>query len=266
MEAEGHLVHDHLQRRGPAHPPDRFLASSEYLRLLDIPEASVNLVKAIKNNQLNPHYKPFDIAEKICISVFTAQELIISSVYLWESVRILRVGELVQKKSNRRRIQKLFLANVIIVAMDVITLTLEFSALWGVWCSFKGFGYSVKLKVEFAILNQLRDSVKSSTGGGSSGAYGYGRSGDNDISLESRGHVKGSKGSKPTGFALERHTWKELEDRETIKKTTEIEVRNCATSEEDSKRPTKEGRSDPPSETSSEIEFATKGGYSRGLD
>lgn len=145
--------------------------------------------------------------------------------------------------------------------MDVITLTLEFSALWGVWCSFKGFGYSVKLKVEFAILNQLRDSVKSSTGGGSSGAYGYGRSGDNDISLEGRSNGKSSKASKPPGFTLERHTWQELQDPEAIKKTTEIEV---STANVESQRMKREGRSDPPSETSSEIEFAIKGGYSRG--
>jgi hypothetical protein len=208
---------------------------------------------------LNPKFKPFDVTEKIAISVFTVQELIISSVYLWESVRILRVGELVQKKSNRRRIQKLFLANVII-----ITLALEFSALWGVWCSFKGFGYSVKLKVEFAILNQLRDSVKSSNSTGShSGAYGY-RSGDNDISLESRGKV--GKGPKTTGFSMDRHTWKELEDREAIKKTTEIEVRHDTTSEVDLHKTKKDGRSSPPSETSSEIEFASKGGYGRGLE
>ncbi|KAH7382455.1 hypothetical protein DE146DRAFT_227978 [Phaeosphaeria sp. MPI-PUGE-AT-0046c] len=32
-------------------------------------------------------------------------------------------------------------------------------------CSFKEFGYSVKLKGECSILNQLHDSVKSSTGG-----------------------------------------------------------------------------------------------------
>ncbi|KAF2105466.1 hypothetical protein BDV96DRAFT_451516, partial [Lophiotrema nucula] len=108
-----------------------------------------------KTNQLNPLYKPFDIMEKISIAVFTTQELIISSVYLFETVRILRVGEMVQKKSNRRRIQMLFLANIAIVAVDIITISLEMSSLWGVWCSFKGFGYSVKLKIEFAILNQL---------------------------------------------------------------------------------------------------------------
>jgi len=262
MEAKGNPVHDHIQWRLSSHPTNCLLAIGKHPRpgKTHCPCAN-SALQAIKNNQLNPKFKPFDITEKIAISVFTIQELIISSVYLWESVRILRVGELVQKESNRRRIQRLFLANVVIIAMDVITLTLEFSALWGVWCSFKGFGYSVKLKVEFAILNQLRDSVKPSNSNGShSGAYGY-RSGDNDISLESRG--KNGKGMKATGLSLDRHTWKELEDRETIKKTTEIEVRHDATSGMEPQIMKKDARSDPPSETSSEVEFATKGGYGR---
>lgn len=134
-------------------------------------------------------------------------------------------------------------------------MTLEFSALWGVWCSFKGFGYSVKLKVEFAILNQLRDSVKSSTGGGSSGAYGYGRSGDNDINLEGRSIGKTGKVSKPTRFALDRHTWQELQDREAIKKTTEIAVSTTMMEPQTIKR---ESFSNPPSEAPSEVKFVTR--------
>jgi hypothetical protein len=210
---------------------------------------------------LNPTYKPFEVTDKIAIVMFTAQELIISSVYLWESVRILRVGELVQKKSNRHRIQLLFLANIVIIAMDVITITLEFSALWGIWCSFKGFGYSVKLKVEFAILNQLRDSVKS-TNGTNSGAHGYGRSGDNDISLSSRTHGKSQKSGKPVNFALDRHVWEELADRDIIK-TTQIQVVHDTNSVTESQIVKKSATSGPRSETSSEIEFAVKGGYAR---
>lgn len=55
--------------------------------------------------------------------------------------------------------RNLFLANVAILALDICLLSLEFAALWGVWCTFKGFAYSVKLKIEFAILNQLRDTI-----------------------------------------------------------------------------------------------------------
>ncbi|KAF2678316.1 hypothetical protein K458DRAFT_395129 [Lentithecium fluviatile CBS 122367] len=232
---------------------------------LHIPQTGFSLA-AIKNNQLNPLYKPFEVTEKVAISLFTAQELIISSVYLWESMRILRVGELVQKKTNRRRIQKLFLANIVIIFMDVATLTLEFKALWGVWCSFKGFGYSVKLKVEFAILNQLRDSVKS-TNGSSNGAYGYGHSGDNDISLGSRTQGKSQKSGMPPNvpkLELNWHMGGEIEDPETIRKTTEIEVRHDDRGKVDAQTTKKKSAFlDPPSETSSEIEFAARGGYTR---
>jgi hypothetical protein len=199
--------------------------------------------------------------EKVAIAIFTAQELIISGVYLYETVRILQVGEMVQKKSNRRRIQMLFLANVAIIAVDICTVTLEFLALWGIWCSFKGFGYSVKLKIEFAILNQLRESVKSSTGASS---YEHDSRG---ISLGSR--VR--KSTKPSSSALERQTFTELED-DQITKTTEISVQHVENRETPKSnaygvhgQPTTTPRirhglnANPPSESSSEIEFATKG-------
>lgn len=67
--------------------------------------------------------------KKISIAIFTAQELIISFVYLLETVNILREGELVQKRSNRRKVQLLFLANIALVAIDTTVITLEFMAL-----------------------------------------------------------------------------------------------------------------------------------------
>jgi hypothetical protein len=86
------------------------------------------------------------------------------------------------KQNNRRRIQKLFLANVAIICIDITTVTLELLAIFGVWCSFKGFGYTVKLKIEFAILNQLRDSVKQ----GSAASYGQDYSGNEGITMSSK--------------------------------------------------------------------------------
>lgn len=65
--------------------------------------------------------------------------------------------------------RNLLLANVAILALDVCLLSLEFAALWGVWCTFKGFAYSIKLKIEFAILNQLRDTITNPTALSSAG-------------------------------------------------------------------------------------------------
>ncbi|KAF2653474.1 hypothetical protein K491DRAFT_602720, partial [Lophiostoma macrostomum CBS 122681] len=224
----------------------------------------IQTVFSFLNGRMDPTYKPFEVMEKVSIVMFTVQEIIISSVYLFETVRILRVGELVHKKSNRRRVQLLFLANIAIIAIDVTTITLEFVGLWGVWCSFKGFGYSVKLKIEFAILNQLRDSVKSTTSGG----YGPDSHSNGAIGLSSRSrNDKKTRGStKPTVSALERQTFEELDDQEHITKTVEITIQqsrvNSFNRAGGRSGAQKDVRVDvhPPSESSSEIDFASKGG------
>jgi hypothetical protein len=211
----------------------------------------------VKNNAIDPSYKPFEVMEKISVSILTAQELIISMVYLFAAVRILRIGESVQRKGNRRRIWLLVAANVAIIAIDICTITLEFMALWGVWCSFKGFGYSVKLKIEFAILNQLRDSVKGDKTTGQS--YDLENSAKPGISLRSRTVKTGNSGSKPGRMSLKRQEFEQIAELGHIQKRTEIDVRH----EPQPNKPVDEyhGRNGAktPSESSSEIEFANKG-------
>jgi hypothetical protein len=201
--------------------------------------------------------------EKISVAILTAQELIISIVYLLASVRILRIGESVQRKGNRRRIWLLLLANVAIIAIDISTITLEFMALWGVWCSFKGFGYSVKLKIEFAILNQLRDSVKGNTSDPSYDLENSSRG--NGLSLRSRTDANTKSASRPGRLSMKRQNFEQISDAGQIQKKTEIDVRmddrvetkGATIQLEDFGR--RDGAHLPPSESSSEIEFASKG-------
>jgi hypothetical protein len=213
----------------------------------------------VKNNAIDPKYKPFEIMEKISVAIFTTQEIIISVVYLVAAVRILRVGESLQRKGNRRRVQLLFLANVVIICIDVCTITLEYLALWGVWCSFKGFGYSVKLKVEFAILNQLRDSVKGSSG------ESYDLQPSVGLSLRNRAEQNARSPSHPSRLSMRRQTFEQIAGVGRIEKKTEIDVRredikglshqNIGVAGSREYEPTKA----PPSESSSEIEFASRG-------
>jgi len=212
----------------------------------------------VKNNAIDPSYKPFEVMEKISVSNSTAQELIISMVYLLAATRILRVGESLQRKGKRRRIWLLVAANVAIIAIDICTITLEFMALWGVWCSFKGFGYSVKLKIELAILNQLRDSVK--------GNKTTGQSYDLENSYKLGGasaKTTGNTGRKPGRMSLKRQEFEQIAELGQIQKRTEINVRHDNANTPQPNKPVKEyhGRNGTktPSESSSEIEFATKG-------
>ena len=85
---------------------------------------------------------------------FSVQEFIISGIYLWEVVQYLKV---VTHENTRRTIWELLVINIIIVALDVALLTLEFMNLTVLEEAFKGLAYSFKLKMEFAILGKLVD-------------------------------------------------------------------------------------------------------------
>lgn len=139
--------------------------------------------------------------------------------FIHQSQCILRLSESLQRKGNRRRIQLLFLANIFIICIDICTVTLEFMALWGVWCSFKGFGYSVKLKVEFAILNQLRDSVKGSSGE-SYDLLSLPKT--RGFSLHNRLEHSPKAAGQPGRLSVRRQTFEQISDSAVIERKTEI--------------------------------------------
>lgn len=97
--------------------------------------------------------------EKIQMTGFCIQEFIISSLYLWKTIDLLRV---IQKKGTRKIMIELLVINVIIVLADIALLVLEYSGERVMERTWKGLIYSVKLKLEFAILSKLVDLVQSS--------------------------------------------------------------------------------------------------------
>lgn len=97
--------------------------------------------------------------EKIQMTMFCLQEFIISGLYLWKTVQFLKM---IQKKGTRRVMWELFAINVIIILMDIALLAMEYKGLRVMERAFKSLIYSVKLKLEFAILGKLVDLVQSS--------------------------------------------------------------------------------------------------------
>ncbi|KAG9186255.1 hypothetical protein G6011_02811 [Alternaria panax] len=225
------------------------------------PQFTLSLL-AVRNNAIDPNYKPFALMEKISVVILTVQEIIISMVYLMAAVRILQVGETLQKKGNRRRVQLLFLANVVIICIDVCTVTLEHMALWGVWCSFKGFGYSVKLKVEFAILSQLRDSVKGSNGSSFDIQPSLKIT---EISLQDRNQHNIESAMHSSRLYAKRQAFEHILDVGSIEKRTDIDVQHeiCGFTMHQDLHADIVKQVDtsrvPPSQCSSEIDFASRG-------
>jgi len=94
----------------------------------------------------------YNIMEKIQMSGFFCQEIILSSIYIIETVKTLRVS---LRPNTRRTMQQLILINAIIIAMDLCLLGLEAASLYILETLVKGVIYSIKLKLEFAILGKL---------------------------------------------------------------------------------------------------------------
>jgi hypothetical protein len=101
--------------------------------------------------------------EKIQMTGFTLQEFILSGLYVWKTLDIIRagssaspIGGLTAKKRRTSRIMwQLFSINVFIVFMDVAVLVIEYQDRHVFQQALKEVVYSIKLKMEFAILSKL---------------------------------------------------------------------------------------------------------------
>lgn len=93
--------------------------------------------------------------EKIQVTAFCIQEFTISGLYLYETHRILKPSATFQKKRTRQVMLHLIYVNVLIILMDITLLCTEYADLYDIQITFKGALYSVKLRLEFAVLNQL---------------------------------------------------------------------------------------------------------------
>ena len=103
----------------------------------------------------------YKVMEKIQMTGFCLQEFIISGIYLWECAKFLRTDK--QEKS-RKTLHELFYINMIIILMDLSLLGLEYANLYILEIVVKGMVYSVKLKLEFAILGKLVQYVRTPAG------------------------------------------------------------------------------------------------------
>jgi hypothetical protein len=116
----------------------------------------------------------YAIMEKIQMTGFFVQECILSIIYIRETIRLLRLGESVKddigsfdngtgqlrKASVRKTMYQILAINIIIITMDVALLATEFANLYLIETTLKGVVYSIKLKLEFAVLGKLVQIVK----------------------------------------------------------------------------------------------------------
>lgn len=122
------------------------------------------LVCGSNSNNPKPYIRPYMIYEKIQLTVFFLQESIISSVYVWETMKLLRVTKDLRGKRGARRVMShLIFINIVVIILDISILALEFSDYYELQTGYKPLVYSIKLKMELSILNRLVELTRSAS-------------------------------------------------------------------------------------------------------
>ena len=99
----------------------------------------------------------FNVMERIQLVGFCIQEFIISTVYITSTVRLL--GSIYHSMTRKVMVQLLTI-NCICIGMDIILIGLEFTNNYVGEAAIKPMIYAIKLKLEFAVLNQLMGLTK----------------------------------------------------------------------------------------------------------
>lgn len=100
--------------------------------------------------------KGYEIMERIQLIGFFAQEALLSVLYICKTVEFL-------KSHVRNRywgiLHQLLVINILIILMDASFVAVQYSGFYAIQVTLKGLVYSVKLKLEYAILGKLVKAV-----------------------------------------------------------------------------------------------------------
>lgn len=157
------------------------------------------IVLAFGSNSPNPEpfLGAFTVWDKIQIAVFAAQEIAISVLYIFETARLLSPSP-TSNQALRKILWHLVAVNAIVLAFDITLLGVQYSNHYEIQTCYKTAVYSIKLKLEFSVLNNLINVIKNKDL--SFGGRGYSTSTPHSRRLDNfTFNSKRSKGSKDDG-------------------------------------------------------------------
>jgi hypothetical protein len=124
----------------------------------------------LSNSSMSAEFSSaYSIYDRVEMTVFSAQEFIISSLYVFETYKLLKSNIVFRKKRTRQVMRDLIYINILIVILDLTLLALEYANLFMIQGICKTTVYAIKLRMEFPILNQLKKIADSNQATGSFG-------------------------------------------------------------------------------------------------
>ena len=109
--------------------------------------------------QTGPWNAGYKVMERVQVTWFCVQEFVISMLYIWETVKLLQLSPV--NNNGRKNIMYQPLAiNILIIIMATVIVVIEFIGLYYIQDLLKDTIYSIKLKLEFAVLGKLTTIVE----------------------------------------------------------------------------------------------------------
>ena len=141
---------------------ERLLRWVLYLIIFDAIVVGVpDMILAFLTNRPGPNPSVvnfFSTYDKVQVGIFFVQELLISGLYIYQAVKLL--GPPGRRSPYGKLLLHTILVNILVLALDITLLGTEYSGNYEIQTTFKPAMYSIKLKMEFSVLNRLTKVVK----------------------------------------------------------------------------------------------------------
>ena len=118
-------------------------------------QVGVTVVFLASNLDPSRYLNAFNIYERIQLVGFTLQEFIIASMYIWETIHALKPVLAIKGPEESKVITYVIIVNVLAVLLDISLCSTEFTGHFDIQTTYKPVVYSIKLKMEFHVLNWL---------------------------------------------------------------------------------------------------------------
>ncbi|KAH7007800.1 hypothetical protein B0J12DRAFT_715002 [Macrophomina phaseolina] len=111
---------------------------------------------------LDPDYflLAFNVYERLQLVAFFIQESIISGLYIWKAGRDLKPILAVKDRAGEKVTRQLIIINSLVILLDISLIITEYTGNLYIQTSYQPLVYSIKLKMEFIILNKLIDLIQ----------------------------------------------------------------------------------------------------------
>ncbi|KAI1847577.1 hypothetical protein JX265_000828 [Neoarthrinium moseri] len=130
---------------------------------IQLPTASLFITTNVGGSVTDSTLTVFNVFERMQVAVFTIQEGIISFLYVYEASRGLKLMDVIKGPRVQAVNRELIALFILVVTLDITLMVTEYTNNFQIQTTYKPVVYSIKLKVEALVLNNLILLVQSGT-------------------------------------------------------------------------------------------------------